>query len=60
MIGGTAVGTDMRSGDQPGAALEADIRPQPLRRDDQPVPQADQKVDVGDAPQPPSKPSLEP
>src|SRR3990172_3016883 len=47
------------TGDEPGTTLEAEIGPEPLRHVDQPVAQADQEVDVGDAPDPPRKPSLE-
>lgn len=48
------------AGDESRAALEADIGPEPLRHDDQPIAQTHQEVDVGDAPDPPRKPSLEP
>jgi hypothetical protein len=39
--------------DEPRAALIARIDPEPIERDAQPVADPDQKVDVGDAPQPP-------
>src|SRR3954468_22185406 len=39
--------------DQPGAALLARVDPQPVDRDAEPVAQADQEIDVGDAPDPP-------
>src|SRR6267143_3537296 len=39
--------------DQPRGALIAHIDPQPADRDAEPVAQADQEVDVGDAPYPP-------
>ena len=38
-------------GDEPHAALESEIGPEPLRCDDQPVAEADQEVDVGGLPQ---------
>jgi hypothetical protein len=38
------------AGDEPGTAIEADIGPEPLRHDDQPITHADQEVDVSDAP----------
>jgi hypothetical protein len=45
-------------GDQARAALVADVNPQPVERDAQPVADADQKVDVGEAPQPPGELAL--
>src|SRR5260221_2488660 len=47
---------DSRSGnicDQPRTALEGDIVPRPVRSHDRPIPEADQKVDVHDAPERP-------
>src|SRR5689334_14047767 len=40
-------------GDQARCALVANVIPQPAQRDAQAVAQADQEVDVGDAPDPP-------
>src|SRR3954464_4580349 len=40
-------------GDQARAALAASVDPQPVDGDAEPVAQADQEVDVGDAPNPP-------
>ena len=39
--------------------LKADVRPEPLRHNDQPVTQTNEEVNVGEAPDPPGKPSLE-
>src|SRR6185312_12290200 len=39
--------------DEPGAALIARMNPQPTQCHAEPVPQADQKIDVGDTPYPP-------
>jgi len=39
-----------RPGDQTRAALERDIRPQPMERDYRPVAKANQKIDVDEAP----------
>src|ERR1043166_9134006 len=39
--------------DEPGAALAAGVDPQPVDRDGEPGAQADQEIDVGDAPDPP-------
>ena len=41
--------------DQPRAAMAADIDPQPVECDGEPVAQADQEEDVGDAPDPPGQ-----
>src|SRR5258705_10755997 len=40
-------------GNQPRRALIAHVNPQPAQRDAEPVAQADQEIDVGDAPYPP-------
>ena len=39
--------------DQPRGALVARVDPQPAQRDAEPVAQADQEIDVGEAPDPP-------
>src|SRR5215470_16930170 len=41
------------SRDQAGAALEGQIAPKPLERDDEAIAQADQEIDVRDAPDDP-------
>ena len=41
--------------DQPRGALVAGVDPEPAQRDAEPVAQADQEVDVGDAPDPPGE-----
>src|SRR5665213_4224330 len=41
--------------DQPRGALVAGVDPQPAHRDAEPVAQADQEIDVGDAPDPPGE-----
>src|SRR6187399_2318673 len=41
--------------DQPRRALVAGVDPQPAQRDAEPVAQADQEVDVGEAPDPPGE-----
>src|SRR5204863_9175147 len=41
--------------DQPRGALVAGVNPQPAQRDAEPVAQADQEVDVGEAPDPPGE-----
>src|SRR3984885_2529177 len=46
-------------GDEARAALVTHINPQPVDRHAQPVADADQKVDVGEAPQPPGELALE-
>ena len=52
--GGRVVHAGARhAGDQPGAALERDVVPEPVGRDHEPVAEADQEVDVRDAPQQP-------
>src|SRR3979409_2504294 len=45
--------------DQPRGALVAGVDPQPADRDAEPVAQADQEVDVGDAPHPPRQPAAQ-
>src|SRR3954468_6296553 len=42
-------------GDQPGTALERQIGPRPAQRDDEAVADADQEVDVRDAPHQPAE-----
>ena len=42
-----------QAGDQPRAALEGDVAPCPVQRDDRPPAETDQEVDVGGAPQHP-------
>src|SRR5882757_1434261 len=42
-------------GDQPRGALVAGVDPQPAQRDAEPVAQADQEIDVGEAPDPPGE-----
>ena len=49
--GGLAVAA--RPGDQPHAALERDVGPQPVEHHRKPVAEADQEVDVGGAPEQP-------
>src|SRR6266568_2679109 len=39
-----------RPGDQPGSALKREISPQPAERDDHPIAEADQIIDVGEGP----------
>src|SRR6185437_10075015 len=46
-------------GDEPRAALVARVNPQPIERHAQPVADADEKIDVGEAPQPPRDRPLE-
>src|ERR1051325_7826426 len=41
------------SGDEPCPALIGQVRPYPVERDGQPVPEADQEIDVGRAPRQP-------
>src|SRR5438270_551810 len=45
--------------DETGAAVPRDVNPQPAQGDRQAIAQADQKIDVGQAPDPPSKPSAD-
>jgi hypothetical protein len=52
------LGVQMCARDQPRAALESDVGPEPLRCHDQPIAKANQEVDVRDAPDPPGKPPL--
>src|SRR5262249_23763178 len=44
-----------RAGDQPRAALEREEVPCPVHHHDQPIPVSDEKIDVGEAPQQPSR-----
>src|SRR5262245_47804247 len=46
-------------GDQPRAALEGEVVPQPGERHDETVAQPDQEIDVGDAPEQPAEEALE-
>src|SRR5215468_10702005 len=46
-------------GDQPRAALEGEVIPQPSERDDETIAQPDQEIDVGDAPEQPAEEALE-
>src|SRR6266852_2865337 len=46
-------------GDQPSAALIAGVNPQPVEDNAQPIAQADQKVDVREAPNPPRRGAAE-
>ena len=39
--------------------LKADVRPEPLRHNNQPATQTQEEKNVGEAPDPPGKPSLE-
>src|SRR5215472_10156693 len=48
-----------RSGDQPRAALEGDVRPQPFQQHDNPIPKADEEGDVDEAPQQPGETAIE-
>src|ERR1700730_3584383 len=43
--------------DQTGAAIAAGVDPQPIQRDGQAIAHADQEVDVGEPPDPPSDPA---
>src|SRR5579875_3205741 len=43
--------------DEASATLSADINPQPVQGDREPVAQADQEINVGDAPDPPGGPA---
>src|SRR5262249_22584704 len=47
------LGLGVQSSDQAAAALECDIAPRPIERDDESVAEADQEIDVGHAPQHP-------
>ena len=51
---------EFAAGDEACPAIEGEIGPQPLQGDDQAVAHADQKIDVGDAPDPPCDPALDP
>ena len=48
------------AGDQPRGALERDVTPQPACGDDEPVAEADQIIDVRDAPQQPGEKAFHP
>src|SRR5207247_5258285 len=53
------VRTLLSPGDQPSAALIAGVNPQPVEDNAQPIAQADQKVDVREAPNPPRQGAAE-
>jgi len=48
------------SGDQPGAALVGQVRPEPIDRDSQTIAEADQEVDVGHTPDEPGEAAGQP
>ena len=44
-----------RLGDQPGAAVECDVRPRPLDHDQQAIAKSDQEQDVDEQPEQPGE-----
>src|SRR5690606_15443253 len=52
--------SSLGAGDEPRAALKGEIGPKPVDGDDQAVANADEKIDVDEAPDPPGEPAGKP